>query len=463
MRKRREAMQGTTGEPQALKRRFLGRMSLIASAVGLLVFLGSAQAASASHLTSVSPTTGCPNTTIKFTGTSFNGKETLAEWTDPEAFLFTSATTKAKVLSSTSAEALAPLFLALRPGVGTVAIDHSNTVVFTIPAFTECFGKGSGGATGPTGATGAAGATGVTGATGPAGASGTNGATGATGSGATGSAGATGATGAGTAGATGATGATGPAGALGTPGATGTAGATGPTGGARGRVGNGFSSSASLVYGNEEHFYAIESEALILVHEAGGVQRFTLPDHGGEGEVTCTTAKGVPGSVSGTVPAGDVFPTALNVDVEYSGCEFTAFETTPPFTAGQTYKVTEVGNHPGYRYWDESNPAPGQSLEFEGNLEFAIEGLGSQYEPCHLAFVSTVQGTSLSNEDLERVTYENGSGEGGPSPLVGVGVGAQLTGMQYEYSGKCTANYEHYDGQAILPDEFEGNVEAAIF
>ncbi len=136
MRKRREAMQGTTAEPRGLRRRLMGRLSLVASMLGVLVFFASAQAASAWHLTSVSPTTGCANTTIKFTGTSFSGTETLAEWTDPEAFLYNSATTKAKVLSSTSAEAPAPLFLSLRSGVGTVAIDRSNTVSFTVPAFT---------------------------------------------------------------------------------------------------------------------------------------------------------------------------------------------------------------------------------------------------------------------------------------------------------------------------------------
>jgi hypothetical protein len=61
----------------------LGARVSLASIVGLVVLLGSAQAASAWHLTSVSPTTGCPNTTIKFRGTSFSGKEALAEWRDP--------------------------------------------------------------------------------------------------------------------------------------------------------------------------------------------------------------------------------------------------------------------------------------------------------------------------------------------------------------------------------------------
>ena len=88
MRKRREAMQGAAAEPRALKRRFMGRMTLIASAVGMLVFLGSAQAASAWHLTSVSPTTGCPNTAITFTGTGFQTSGSFtAEWKDPASLL----------------------------------------------------------------------------------------------------------------------------------------------------------------------------------------------------------------------------------------------------------------------------------------------------------------------------------------------------------------------------------------
>src|SRR5271163_4356645 len=107
MRKRMEAMQGTHGGARALGQRLTGRVSLLASMVGLLVFFGSAQAASAWHLTSVSPTTGCPNTTVKFTGTGFatSGSFT-AEWRDPEAFLYTSATSK--VVNGTSTTATAP-------------------------------------------------------------------------------------------------------------------------------------------------------------------------------------------------------------------------------------------------------------------------------------------------------------------------------------------------------------------
>ena len=59
MRQRREAMSGTAA-PKGLRKRLSGRMSLLVSALSLMVFFGSAQAASAWHLTSVSPTSGCP-------------------------------------------------------------------------------------------------------------------------------------------------------------------------------------------------------------------------------------------------------------------------------------------------------------------------------------------------------------------------------------------------------------------
>jgi hypothetical protein len=252
MGQRREGMHSTNAAPQALRRRWAGPLRLLASTLGLLVFFTSAQAASAAHLTSVSPTTGCPDATITFAGTGFSGKTATAEWHDPGAFVFTTATTPAKVTSSTTATGPAPLFLSLETGVGTVSIEHSNSVVFTFPALPSCYGKG-GGATGPTGATGSTGATGVTGATGTTGTSGATGPTGVGGStGATGASGATGTTGAtGAQGVTGATGATGPegpsgkngengaTGATGTDGVTGVTGTTGPTGptGATGATG----------------------------------------------------------------------------------------------------------------------------------------------------------------------------------------------------------------------------------
>ncbi len=166
------------------------RASLLASMLGLLVFFGSAQAASAWHLTSVSPTVGCPGTEVQFTGTGFSGTSTTATWSDPSATFFTLQFTTAKVLSSTHATANVPFFLQLSgSGAGTVSIDKSNTVSFTYTGLMTCF-KGATGATGPARA---AGATGGEGPTGPAGATGAQGPTGSAGP--TGPAGVTGASG----------------------------------------------------------------------------------------------------------------------------------------------------------------------------------------------------------------------------------------------------------------------------
>lgn len=227
-------------------RRLAGRVSLLAGMLGLLVFFGSVQAASAWHLTSSSPSSGCPGTEVTLTGNSFSGSTTTAEWKDPSSLLFTTANTTAKVSSSTKAAAIVPLFLQTEgSGAGTVAIDHSNSVAFTFTSVQNCF-KG-GGATGPTGVTGATGQAGAAGATGPAGVTGATGPAGPTG--ATGPAGkgceekgkecrsVTGPTGPagpegkeGSQGATGATGAAGVTGATGPIGATGATGATGPEG-----------------------------------------------------------------------------------------------------------------------------------------------------------------------------------------------------------------------------------------
>ena len=137
MRQRREAMPGTkNAEPRAIRRRLTGRISLLASTLGLLVFFGSAQAASAWKLTSVSPNSGCPGTEVKLTGTSFSGSSANIEWKDPSAFLYTSLTNKGKVNSSTQATATVPLFLQFEgSGVGTVAIEKSNTVPFTFTPY----------------------------------------------------------------------------------------------------------------------------------------------------------------------------------------------------------------------------------------------------------------------------------------------------------------------------------------
>jgi hypothetical protein len=197
--------------PQIIGRGTVGRLRLLAGVVTLLVFSGSAQAASAAHLTSVSPTSGCPGTEVTLTGTDFKGTSTNVTWSDPSATFFTSQTTNAKVSGSTKATASVPLFVQLSgSGAGSVSINGGNSAVFTYTALQTCL-KGATGATGPTGANGA------TGAQGAAGAAGATGATGAPGS-----AGATGASG--VQGATGPAGPTGPEGPAGVPGVTGPAG-----------------------------------------------------------------------------------------------------------------------------------------------------------------------------------------------------------------------------------------------
>jgi hypothetical protein len=193
--------------------RTVRRPSLLAGTMGLLVFFGSAQAASAWHLTSVSPTSGCPGTEVAFTGTSFSGSSSGVQWNNPAGLLYTEVGTTAKVISSTKATATVPLFVSTESHAGTVSIDRSNTVPFTYTALTACL-KGATGATGATGPAGATGPQGVAGATGPTGATGSNGAVGATGA----------------TGPTGPAGSTGPSGAAGSNGAEGATGATGPEG-----------------------------------------------------------------------------------------------------------------------------------------------------------------------------------------------------------------------------------------
>ena len=186
MRKRREAVQGTTAEPGAL-RRLRGRMSLFAATLGLLVFLGSAQAASAWHLTSISPNKGCPGEVlpatevVTFTGTGFGavGTKVNAEWYDPAGLLYTTATSPATTtVANTRATAVVALFLTIETATGTVGIDGSSTKLpFTFTALTSCLGKaGSTGAAGSNGSNGSNGAKGANGSNGANGANGSNGA-----------------------------------------------------------------------------------------------------------------------------------------------------------------------------------------------------------------------------------------------------------------------------------------------
>jgi collagen triple helix repeat protein len=219
------------GARLVIRLRAVGRPSLLAGTIGLLVFLAGAQAASAWHLTSVSPNSGCPGAEVAFTGSSFSGSTSSVQWKDPVGLFYTEVGTTAKVASSTKATAVVPVFLSNESRSGTVSIDRSNTVSFTYTALSSCL-KGPTGATGPTGPAGVTGATGAQGPTGSQGATGPTGATGSAGvTGATGNTGATGEKGVnGSTGATGPTGAPGPEGKEGAYGATGVAGATGPTG-----------------------------------------------------------------------------------------------------------------------------------------------------------------------------------------------------------------------------------------
>jgi hypothetical protein len=240
----RAAVRDAATASSTLKRRTARRLYLLAGTLGLVVFLASAQAASAFHLTSVSPASGCPGTEVTFTGSGFFGSSATARWSDPSAALFNLELTSAKIVSGTKATATVPLFLNLSDnGAGSVSIGAGNVVAFTFTSSAACLKgtTGATGATGPTGATGATGATGETGAQGVTGATGAAGATGATGAeGTAGSDGATGATGEpGSEGATGVTGATGATGATGPQGTTGATGSTGPQGtaGATGSTG----------------------------------------------------------------------------------------------------------------------------------------------------------------------------------------------------------------------------------
>jgi hypothetical protein len=224
MHQRREAIHGTKAATQVLSRRSARPLSLLASTLGLLVFLSSAQAASAHPiLETASPDLGCPGTEITLAGQNFGatGKAKAEFAANVPPFHFTE---QATVTSSTSAKTVVPIFLVVtsKDEEGTIALDNghdSNAIAFTLTSLVSCL-KGGGGA-GTTGPTGPTGEKGVTGSTGPEGKSGGTGGTG-------GPTGPTGPTGAGEKGTTGATGPTGPEGKSG--GTGGTGGATGPTG-----------------------------------------------------------------------------------------------------------------------------------------------------------------------------------------------------------------------------------------
>ena len=151
MRQRKEA---ATAAPRAFWPSLTGRIGLFVGTLSLILMFANVQAASAWHLTSVSPTSGCPGTEVAFTGTSFSGSSSKVQWRDPSSLVFSSQETIAKVTSSTKATGIVPFFLQTEgSGVGTTAIDGSNTVVFTFNQLQNCFKSGAV-VTGPTGPTG---------------------------------------------------------------------------------------------------------------------------------------------------------------------------------------------------------------------------------------------------------------------------------------------------------------------
>src|ERR1700731_4879063 len=81
MRECREASQGTKAQ-RALGRRLARRMSLLVG-VGMMVLFGTAQAASASNVTSVTPAEACPGEVVTFNGTGFpTGSRPETRWND---------------------------------------------------------------------------------------------------------------------------------------------------------------------------------------------------------------------------------------------------------------------------------------------------------------------------------------------------------------------------------------------
>ncbi len=334
MRKCREVHVAAT---QALRRALTGRSGVLASILGLLVFLGTAQAASAWHLTSVYPTTGCPGTTITFTGTNFGsvGTKTHAEWNEPAALFFTSTTTPAvTTVTNTMATAPAPLFLSLAAGSGTVSIDHSNTVPFTFPSIASCF-TGPTGPTGPQGPAGPTGPQGVAGATGPQGPQGVAGATGPQGP--QGPAGSNGATGP-----EGPTGPQGPAGSNGATGPEGPTGPAGPEGGAgvlSGRINGLAGTKGELVqYGapsgistaalHEEEVTTLSPDANLVATDLS--VKLTKAPGTGTSRIFDVVVNGSPSPVLGCIIA-----------VTQTGCSSPNTESVP---AGSTLSIEEKGS-----------------------------------------------------------------------------------------------------------------------
>jgi len=162
----------------------------IGVSVGVLVFFGAAQAASAHHsqpppepnpvLEEVSPGSGCPEAKITLSGKKFGPSGTGKAWFSDFGAVPFGFSEPASISSETSATSTVPIFLTeLNNENGVVYLETtkgkvSNSIPFKLTSLNSCF-KGSTGPTGPTGPTGA------TGSAGSSGSKGAEGATGATG------------------------------------------------------------------------------------------------------------------------------------------------------------------------------------------------------------------------------------------------------------------------------------------
>ena len=143
------AGRGRAGIFAAVARRMTRRATLLAGTMGLLVFFGSAQAASAWILKTVSPEHGCPSETITFTGEHFGakGSTTTVNWIDPTAQQPSGdnlgeevSTVGTVTVENTTATAIVPVFLQVQgSGVGSVEIGGSSYKTFTFTELQNCF------------------------------------------------------------------------------------------------------------------------------------------------------------------------------------------------------------------------------------------------------------------------------------------------------------------------------------
>jgi hypothetical protein len=409
------------------------------------VFLGSAQGASGAKLTSVSPTSGCPAVEVAFTGTGFSTTPKVV-WADPSAQsnTFTSVETPAKFSSSTKATALVPLFVQITgTGVGTVSLDHSNTVAFTYSSLLTCL-KGATGPAGPTGKEGPAGKEGATGATGAKGGNGATGATGAKGeNGQNGPTGATGATGEkgeggakGVTGATGAQGATGPTGADGVTGATGATGQHGipgvvPPGGAFYILQPGFLVS----YGNQPFggFCGNGNQCTANFLPDGQVFRTFDGNQSFDGQVRCAEARGT------ALTTQILEATLAAVAVEYKDCHVETVAEPNPMP------VEQVGTTE-YHY-----QANGE-LEIATALQFKVKAGAGPEAGCMLEFGAGYLGSLIplsQSRPYVNVNYQ-------PN-IYAINASNKVEKLKSKWTGatcKLPTATVFTDGEAELRDEF---------